>query len=155
MKNIIDTQFTKSSRVIKTIFFIYIFGFVFPFIFSLFDNDKTSVTWCLSVAFVVQLMLMFIELIQMRYAGFGDYLSDPWNYFDMTHCFLFTMIFIRRVSNPHASIIPSDEFHDKSMVLPIINNNLMILLITMKIMFFMRVYSSFATLVKLMADVVS
>jgi hypothetical protein len=64
-------------------------------------------------------------------------------------------IFFLRITQPEKSVIPTETDRGGSMLFNVLLNNLMVILITLKIMFFLRVSESFANLVKLMADVVT
>ena len=158
MMSLIDSQFDKSSPILKYMFVVYFVFFAVPFIVQAFLTEYKAVLGTNLSCLVTQLILMVVECIQMSYAGgIRKYLCNVWNYFDITHFVLYVIYFAVRISTWSSdSIVPSSaltsDTQDK-IYFWVVFHTLLLILIAFKLMFFMRVSDNFASLVKLVGDV--
>ena len=92
------------------IFAIYLLFFAVPFIIQAFLDKDGAVLGLNISCFLVQLLLMAIEIIQVIYlGGIGNYLSEFWNYFDILHFVLYiTYFLVRLIRFQDKMVIPAE-----------------------------------------------
>jgi predicted membrane protein len=122
-------------------------------------------------------MLVVIESLQFKYYGMAEYFTDTWNYFDISHFSIYVVYFIFRVvfghtyyllpikgidgvlndMNEQEQILKIKEIQANSYseMLWVFIHSAMLVLITFKLMFFMRVSENFSSLVKLINNVIA
>mgnify|MGYP003891046211 CR=1 FL=1 len=111
-------------------------------------------------------MFFSIELMQMKKDSFIGYLKDGWNWIDLSLFMTFVTYYIKRLFLDHRqAVIPAtaedpgkwsfSDVADRTPedVLPwVILNSFMIVLLTIKMLFFLRVSQSYGQLVKLISQ---
>jgi hypothetical protein len=115
-----------------------------------------------------------IESLQFKYYGMAEYFKDSWNYFDISHFLIYLVYFFFRVVLKHTeyllpikdisiitdgakqvAAIQEIEMNAPVTMLWVFIHCAMLVLITFKVMFFMRVDENFSSLVKLINNVIS
>ena len=87
------------------------------------------------IAMLPSIMLLFIEVVQMRFQG-RSYLSSGWNNIDIIQLIIFGILFYLRMNNVDSKALYYPE-------LKLVN----IFLTFMKTLFFIRIYKDFSFLV--------
>lgn len=89
----IDHLFYEATYTfMKLKFFIYVMFYCLPIVshmLELFEESPFFEDLVHISSFIVQILLISIEVIQMSGEGMGDYLSDKWNWIDITQATAF------------------------------------------------------------------
>jgi len=136
-------------------------GMVVPFGIQLFmnENEKAWIILLNQVCLVFELLFFSVEMVQLRNESIKSYLSDFWNLIDLSLFFTFIAYYICRtidltsiipINAEKAWIMPS--LTPEKMLLWVFLNTTMILLLTIKCLFFVRVTQSYGQLVKLISQ---
>jgi len=57
------------------------------------------------ISMITTLFFFLLEIIQIKYYGFKEYISDTWNKFDISYFLLYTVYFFIRI-NTKGNMIP-------------------------------------------------
>lgn len=101
-KMYIDAQFKSTENIIMNIFKFYGVCMVMPFFVQM-AMDKSSPDyfwWVISLNISCEMCcicLVIIEYIQISNQSLQDYLSDAWNYFDISHFVVYQVYFFARI----------------------------------------------------------
>jgi hypothetical protein len=128
----------------------------------MFSEDPFTIVWCNVSCQLVQLILLAIEISQLYYKGMAGYWDDGWNFFDVVHFLVYELYFFVRVIGGNTYyLLPKIQYYGQAVYASTIDekiwwviiHSLIILLITFKLMFFMRVSENFSNLVQLITTV--
>jgi hypothetical protein len=90
---IIDEQYEPTLRMMFKMAALYLLLVLIPFVVADFITDKFYMYIIYSIGTLVQLFFLLNEVIQMRHHGL-DYLSDVWNFIELTHYLTYIAYFI-------------------------------------------------------------
>jgi hypothetical protein len=105
--------------------------------------------------------LLTVELLQIKYKSFAGYFSDGWNFFDVLHFLIYEIYFFIRIAGGKTYFVLPKKINDDVIDRAVLDSkmwwvaihSLLVMLITFKLMFFMRVSENFSNLVKLVTNV--
>ena len=99
MRALIDFVFqTQTVKFFRFQMLLYLFGFIIPFFIQLLcDISQGWVIFWMVISMFTTLFFFLIEIIQINYYGFKDYISETWNKFDISYFLLYTIYFFLRV----------------------------------------------------------
>jgi hypothetical protein len=100
MRAIIDHRYDKDTyRFQYCLFFIWLIFLVVPYFMQLFFLDHGHIVQILiTICFVTQCIFFSLECIQMRVKGVKDYLSDKYNWTDISSFVVFLIYYLIRVT---------------------------------------------------------
>jgi hypothetical protein len=175
IRNIIDALFIKDAWVIRVQMFIFVFGFMIPFLLQLLSlRDPSSVMTCLNICLFTEILFLGIE-IQQIYDQQWSYFKSVWNITDLSMFLLFWVYYVIRSDKPNREMLPyaptevqlkellvvdgnvvDDVYtYDKEeRMIYIIVNTLLLIFTCVKVMFFATVNANFGILVELISKVI-
>ena len=86
----------------RSLLFIYIFCFIFPFIYNIFDSGGAPSNWAIAryvLAGSTQIFFLSLEYAELKYNGIGEYFSDPWNYVDSSQFIIYIIRVTLEITN--------------------------------------------------------
>lgn len=109
VQKLIDRQYKYTRRLMRNLLLLYIFGFMAPFIYNVFESNSTySVTQAdqdleasnggkmpigrlirFCIACSVQVLFLSLEYAELSYNGVQEYFSDPFNYVDSSQLIIY------------------------------------------------------------------
>ena len=99
IQNIIDSLFVTTQKIIKVQFFIFIFGYMAPFILQLFYAESNGAVIALNtLCLITQIFFIFIEGLQMRNSGW-KYFKVMWNIIDLSLFLVYCIYYINRMTS--------------------------------------------------------
>lgn len=150
IQKIIDSQFETSRVYYQVLFSLFVLGYFLPFNYQMsLDGDPQTVRFCMTVAMIVQIFFLMIEVIQMRDKGLRDYFSDNWNKIDMANFTIFMAYSTKRFYSADHFIAVHEDNVEAAGIRMVLMRVLIFQTGFMRIMSFMRVYHSFGNLVEL------
>lgn len=155
IQEIIDQLYKDTIWFMVIKFFVYLVFFVIPVLLCIIvaksDDEMNKnhrflyLNFCNHCsAIIVQALLLFIEFNQFLNDGYESYWKDSWNYIDLFHALFFVIWqLFHHFSHPLENLV-----HD---VVIKYAENILIVLMFIKCMYFMRMYKRFSIVIKMVS----
>lgn len=155
LRQVINHQFSLTSRWFTFHFFLFVVGYVVPLGLQIQSNARTEIMIENIICLVVQVYLLSLEFMQVLDQG-PEYLLEFYNLVDITEFILYVGYFVMRMQNTY--LVLPDEFHLEQQLehsearswMPLIHFILFIQAL-IRTMFYIRVFKGIGTQVELIS----
>lgn len=176
IRKCIDYQFNKNVWLLKMQFYVFLFGFLLPFQIQMLKPGvikPTQVVFLMNVCMGTQIFFLLQEFWQLKMMKFS-YFFNAFNYVQWFLFYLFYMYYKKRVKYCGSNVFPSEledeekewlqqkfwkdkvmdvEFvklkRREDMMFWIVSNTLIILISSVYLIFYARVFESFGLFVRM------